>query len=88
MSICVHDKLKKHSSDLSQLNGHLSHSPVREDDASYLAYVGNGYFGLAVDSRSSDPIGALPDESLTFRIRGQRTLSVAASFKPFVEVSY
>ena len=88
MSICVHDKLKKHSSDLSQLNGHLSHSPVREDDASYLAYVGNGYFGLAVDSRSADPIGALPDESLTFRIRGQRTLSVAASFKPFVEVSY
>jgi hypothetical protein len=54
MSLCVHEKLKKHSADLSMLNGHISHYPVRDEDADHLAYVGNGYFGLAVDSRSSD----------------------------------
>ena len=51
-----------------------------------MAYVGNGYFGLAVDAHAGDTTNSLPDESLTLRIRGQRTLSVAPSFKPLVEV--
>lgn len=84
--MCVHDKLKKHSNDLLASNGHSIHRPAREDDIDYLAYIGNGHFGLAFDSHAGDLSGSLPDESLTIRIRGQRTLSVAASYKPIVEV--
>ncbi len=78
--------MKKHLSDLSKLNGHSVHKPSREEDINYLAYVGNGYFGLAFDSHAGEAGTSLPEENLTFRIRGQRTLSVTASYKPYIEV--
>ena len=71
---------------MSKLNGHSVHNPSREDDINYLAYVGNGYFGLAFDSKPGEAGTLLPEENLTIRIRGQRTLSVAASYKPYIEV--
>ena len=86
MSLCVHEKLKKHSTYLTQHNGHISHNPARDDDTDILPYVGNGYFGLAFDPHPTNPVKAMTDEILTLRIRGQRTLSVTASYKPFVEV--
>ena len=75
---CLSDKIVQHTADLQAHNAHVSHQPSRQEDSTFLSYIGNGHFGLAL-SESQDLFipGAGPTGSL----------SVPVYFKPMVHLS-
>jgi len=77
---CVGDKIIQHSADLQADNAHVRHKPSRPDDSTFLHYIGNGHFGLAM-SEESKPSLFIPTAGPT------RSLSVPVSFQPLVRLS-
>ena len=76
---CVGDKIIQHSADLQADNAHVRHQPSRPDDSTFLPYIGNGHFGLAMSEESKSLF--IPSAGPT------RSLSVPVSFQPLVHLS-
>jgi len=77
---CLEERLLNlYKSDLTHLNGHISHSTsLPYGDSNYLMYVGNGHFGIVTESHES---------TLKIKLNGpQDVLSADVRFKPLVKV--
>ncbi|XP_049847280.1 uncharacterized protein KIAA2013 homolog [Schistocerca gregaria] len=72
---CLSNSLAQFSADSEEFSANIRHYPAKDDEKPYLAFVGNGVFGLTVDPAS--PV----------YIKSGRTLSLPAYWFPIVSVT-